>query len=136
MANDPAGRFSSNRLFEWVSAVGLLNTSLVLMIWPHTLAEGNLRPLLHVLPLSEMMAVYFCIGLVRIVTLMLNGSLARHGPPIRALMASLSLIIWVLMVIALWLQLGQPSVLSGLLIALAGGELRSVQRAKHDLHGK
>lgn len=135
MALDKPGKYSANRLFEWVAATGMLNTGIVLMIWPHTLAAGNLRPLLHVLDKAELTAIYFSLGLVRCATLLLNGGLSHWGPVARIAMASISLIVWLQMVAALWQQLGQPSMISGILVALAGGELRSVVRARRDLHG-
>lgn len=132
---DPAGRFSSNRLFEWAAATGMLLTGITLIAWPHTLAAGNLRPLLHVLNESELTAVYFLSGAARCGTLIFNGALGSWGPMARIAMASVSLIIWLQMVAALWLQLGQPSMITGVLVALAGGELRSVVRARRDLYG-
>jgi hypothetical protein len=135
MPLDAPGKYSANRLFEWVSAIGMLNTGLVLMIWPHTLAAGNLRPLLHVLAAGELTAIYCSLGVIRAATLILNGRLDHWGPKIRAAMASVSCIVWLQMIAALWLQLGQPSMITGILIALAGGEFRSVVRARRDLDG-
>lgn len=132
---DPAGRHSANRLFEWVAASGMLLTGITLMVWPHTLAAGNLRPLLHVLSESELTAVYFITGAVRTATLIFNGALGQWGPMARIVMASVSLVVWLQMIAALWLQLGQPSMITGILAALAGGELRSVVRARRDIHG-
>lgn len=135
MVSDPPGKYSANRLFEWVAAVGMLNTGIVLFVWPHTLASGNLRPLLHVLGEHQLTAVYSCIGLIRTVTLIMNGSLSQFGPVLRIIMSSICLIVWLQMIAALWLQLGQPSMITGILIALAGGELRSVVRARRDHYG-
>lgn len=132
---DSAGRHSANRLFEWVAATGMLLTGITLMIWPHTLAAGNLRPLLHVLSEAELTAIYFVVGVIRAATLLFNGALGPWGPMARVAMASACLIVWLQMVAALWLQLGQPSLITGILIALAGGELWSVVRARRDLYG-
>jgi hypothetical protein len=133
--SNAAGRYSCNRLFEWVAAIGMLNTGIVLLIWPNTLASGNLRPLMHVLDQSELTVVYSTIGICRTATLILNGGVGPIGPIIRILMSSVSLIVWLQMIAALWLQLGQPSMITGILIALAGGELRSVVRARRDHYG-
>lgn len=131
----PPGRYSANRLFEWVAAIGMLNTGIVLMLWPHTMAAGNLRPLLHVLAPAELTAVYFGIGLARVATLILNGRLRHWGPWARIVMAGAGLIVLMQMVAALCLQLGQPSMITGYLVALASGELWSVVRARRELHG-
>lgn len=134
MADSP-GKYSANRLFEWVAAIGMINTGIVLMIWPHTLAAGNLRPLLHVLDTNQLTAVYSIIGVIRAVTLAMNGTLLQWGPILRIGMATVSLVIWLQMIAALWLQLGQPSMITGILVALAGGEFRSVVRARRDHYG-
>jgi hypothetical protein len=135
VALDKPGKYSANRLFEWVAAVGMLNTGVVLLFWPHTLAAGNLRPLLHVLGAGELTAIYISLGLIRIVTLVLNGRLEQWGPKARIVMSSASFVVLMQMIAALWLQLGQPSMITGFLVALAGGELRSVVRARRELHG-
>lgn len=135
MIINPPGDHSGHRLFEWVAAIGMLFTGVVLMIWPHTLAAGNLRPLLHVLSEGELTAVYFSVGAVRAVTLFLNGALGHWGPGARIATGSVSLVVWLQMIAALWLQLGQPSMITGILVALAGGELISVVRVRGDVHG-
>lgn len=136
MTTDAPGRYSSNRLFEWVSALGMFLTGIVLMFWPHTLPAGNLRPLLHVLTEDELTAIYLTLGIVRSVTLFLNGRLGIWGPRVRAMMSSVSFIVLLQMIAALWLQLGQPSMITGFLVALAGGEFRSVIRAKGEGNGR
>lgn len=135
MAVNPPGRYSANRLFEWVASVGMLNTGIVLMIWPHTLAAGNLRPLLHVLSAGELTSVYFILGVIRTGTLLLNGRLKGWGPKVRAFMSSISCLVLLQMIAALWLQLGQPSMITGFLVALAGGEFISVVRARRERYG-
>lgn len=134
MENMP-GKYSRNRLFEWVAAVGMLNTGIVLTFWPHTLAAGNLRPLLHVLGEGQLTALYFCLGLIRCVTLILNGGLGHWGPKVRAVMAGISCLVLLQMVAALWYQLGQPSMITGFFVALAGGEFKSVVRARRERYG-
>lgn len=131
---DPPGRYSANRLFEWVSATGMLMTGMTLMLWPRTLPDGNLRPLLHLASVGELAAWYLLLGAIRCVTLTLNGRIGYWGPRIRALMAAICATVWLQMIVALWLQLGQPSMSSGILLALAAGELRSIARARRDLH--
>jgi hypothetical protein len=135
MAIDAPGKYSANRLFEWVSAFGMLLTGLILMYWPHTLPAGNLRPLLHVLSEDELTAIYLVLGAIRSVTLFLNGSLGIWGPRVRAIMSSLSFMVLLQMAAALWYQLGQPSMITGFLVALAGGEFKSVIRAKGEGNG-
>lgn len=135
MAADPPGKYSANRVFEWVATAGLINTGVILLFWPSTIATGNFRLLLHLVGPNEFTALCISAGMVRAVTLILNGRLALWGPRVRAIMASVSLFILLEMVAALWLRLGQPSLVTGFLIALAGGELRSIARARRDLHG-
>ena len=135
MAADSLGRYCGNRLFEWVMAVGLFNTGAVSLIWPGTLAAGNFRPLLNLIGPRELTALCLTAGVVRAVTLILNGGLGRMGPIVRAVMAGIGILICLEMTAALWLQLGQPSLTTGFLVALAGGELRSIARARRDLNG-
>jgi hypothetical protein len=132
MASSRTGRYCGNRLFEWVMAIALTNTGLILLIWPTTLAAGNVRPLLHAIGPGELTALCLTIGLIRLTTLLLNGQLERYGPMIRATMAGISLLIWADMTAALWLQIGQPSVTTGIFVAVIVGELRSIARARRD----
>lgn len=132
---NPLGRYSGNRLFEWVMAASFFNMGVVLLWWPGTLAAGNFRPLLSLLGPRELTAICLTAGVVRAVTLLLNGRLGRLGPIVRAIMAGIGIVICLEMTSALWLHLGQPSFTTGILAALAGGELLSIARARRDLHG-
>jgi hypothetical protein len=136
MKLDPLGRYSVNRLFEWVAAGAMASEGLITLIWPRTISAGNFRLLLDLMSARDLTAVYLAVGAVRMFTLVLNGRIGVWGPRIRAVMASISCVIWVQMAFALFTAMSLPSPSIGMLLAFAAGELRSVARARGDLrHG-
>lgn len=135
MTLNPPGIHSDNRLFEWVSAIALINVGLILFFWPDSIAVGNYNILLTVVGSRELMLFYLTIGLTRSVVLYKNGHLGTWGPHLRAIMCGFGMVAWAQFGFALWLKLSEPSTTLGILAALIMGELRSVLRSRHDADG-
>lgn len=131
-----AGPYSSNRLFEWIMAGGLLLISLTLALPGDSLDRGALRLLAAAGVSEEAMAFTFAtIGMMRAVALFANGKLPIYGPLMRYAGSFTGALVWVLMMSPLAydsLLTGKVSIYVPLLGMLTLGELISVYRAVRD----
>lgn len=133
--DDPTGACCRNRLFEWTMAVALLGAALCLSIWPRSIGSGNFHLMLRVTGVSQLTLVYSVVAVTRMFALFMNGRLHSWGPPIRAMTALFSSMIWIQLSLALMLAVPAPSPSVAIYAALAVGELVSVWRAKRDSDG-
>jgi hypothetical protein len=132
----PAGPYSSNRLFEWIMAGGMLLIAFTLALPGDTLDRGALRLLARSGVGEEAMAVTFtAIGTMRAVALFANGKLPRYGPLMRYAGSFVGAFVWAMMMAPLAydsLLSGKVSFIVPLLGMLTLGELISVYRAVRD----
>lgn len=84
---------------------------------------------------GKIAACYLSVGMVRSFCLVLNGNMPVWGPRLRAIMSIFSAVIWVQLAMALFVQLVVPSPSIAVYLALAGGELISIRRARRDGNG-
>jgi hypothetical protein len=115
--------------------VALIGSGLTLVIWPMTLSAGNFRQLLLLVGVGKVATAYLSVGVVRAFCLIMNGNLPIWGPRLRAIMSVFSAVIWVQLAMALFVQLAVPSPSIAVYLALAGGELISIRRARRDGDG-
>lgn len=130
----------SNRLFEWVSAVMMIQIGMVILISHHIFdAKPQLafKALLE-LGLSETIVgiVFFVFGIVRAIALRMNGSWVL-GPHIRIVGAAVALFIWGQLffgIVNIWIQTGDVYLSWGVWDSLLLGELFSIRRAILDIN--
>lgn len=132
----PAGPYSSNRLFEWIMAGGLLMVAFTLALPGDSLDRGVLRLLIQSGFSEPAMTVLFAIiGTMRAVALFANGKLPFYGPLMRYFGSFVGALVWAMMMSPLAydsLLSGNPSIFVPLLGMLTLGELISVYRAVRD----
>ncbi|HEV2552698.1 MAG TPA: hypothetical protein VGV17_02925 [Bosea sp. (in: a-proteobacteria)] len=132
----PAGPYSSNRLFEWIMAGGLLLIAFTLALPGDSLDRGALRLLVATGFSEDVMAVLFAvIGSMRAFALFANGKLPFYGPLMRYAGSFVGALVWALMMSPLAydsLLSGKVSFIVPLLGMLTLGELISVYRAVRD----
>lgn len=132
----PAGPYSSNRLFEWIMAGGLLLIAFTLALPGDSLDRGALRLLAASGVSEEAMACSFgVIGTMRAVALFANGKLPLYGPLMRYAGSFVGALVWMMMMSPLAydsLLTGKVSIYVPLLGMLTLGELISVYRAVRD----
>lgn len=132
----PAGPYSSNRLFEWIMAGGLILVALTLALPGDSLDRGALRLLVDVGASEEAMATIFAvIGTMRAVALFANGKLPFYGPLMRYFGSVIGALVWFVLMSPLAydsLLSGKVSIYVPLLGMLTLGELISVYRAVRD----
>jgi hypothetical protein len=131
-----AGPYSSNRLFEWIMAWGLLLVAAVLALPGDSLDRGVLRLLSYSGVSEEAMAFTFAvIGTMRCVALFANGKLPLYGPLMRYAGSFVGALVWAMMMTPLvfdGLVSRSWSIFVPLLLMLTIGELISVYRAVRD----
>jgi hypothetical protein len=132
-SDDPTGRYSSRRLFEWTMAIALMGFGLHLMVFPDALASARFSRVLLLVGSTPLMMICLAVGLTRILSLLRNGTWPVWGPRLRAITAMLSGAIWCQLAVALsQSQMGQPSPGIVIYVSLLGGELVSVWRSRRD----
>ncbi|WP_429068506.1 hypothetical protein [Bosea sp. OAE752] len=135
-ARPSAGPYSSNRLFEWIMAGGLLLMAFTLALPGDSLDRGTLRLLAENGASEEAMAVTLgCIGSMRAVALFANGKLPVYGPLMRYAGSFVGAFVWMMLMLPLVydsLLSGKVSIFVPLLGMLTLGELISVYRAVRD----
>ena len=128
--------YCRNRLFEWVMTIIMISMALEIAVWPHTIATGSFRLMLHIISPTGLSLFFGAFGLLRIAALIANGSWPEHGPRIRAMGAGAAAFMWIQMCVALILitpQLnGVPSAGIPVYFGLTVGELISAYRAISD----
>lgn len=131
-----AGAYSSNRLFEWIMAGGLLLIAFTLALPGDSLDRGALRLLSQNGVSEEAMAFTFAaLGSMRSVALFANGKLPFYGPLMRYAGSFVGALVWAMMMSPLAydsLLTGKVSIYVPLLGMLTLGELISVYRAVRD----
>ena len=132
-----AGRFSTNRLFEWIMAIMMLQIAVTLAMPGDTLGRGALRMLQEQMGLGEsFIAVLLgCIGTLRCAALYANGNIPVHGPRARTAGSAIgALTLAVLMATMLYDSFvsGSGSILVPVFGSLIIGEVVSAYRATRD----
>lgn len=131
-----AGAYSSNRLFEWVMATGMLLIAATLALPGDSFDRGAIRLLLDAGMTETMIGTLFgMIGAARCVALFANGNLPLYGPILRYIGSVVGALFWsYLMTVLIYdgLRMGAASLFTALLGALAAGEIASVKRAVRD----
>lgn len=125
-------RHFENRLFELAMTISMLGISIWIMVWPDSIDAGSLQ-LLHKIPASTLVSIYFFLGCWRIAALIANGNWPFYGPLIRAFCAFLAAVVWAQMSAALflWAEVTHrsPSIETPVYGTLALFELISMYRA-------
>ncbi len=131
-----AGPYSSNRLFEWIMAGGLLLFAFTLALPGDSLDRGALRLLADNGASEEAMALLFAVmGTMRSVALFANGKLPLYGPLMRYAGSLVGALTWSAMMTPLLLDsliTRKVSLFVPLLGMLTLGEQISVYRAVRD----
>lgn len=135
-SRDPAGVYSSNRLFEWVMAIAMALMALTLALPGDSLDRGALRQLSEA-GFSEtgMSVILAVIGVARCVALFANGNLPFYGPILRWIGSAVGAMAWAYLMGVLAfdsLVTGNPSFIMPLFGAIAAGEVVSCKRAVRD----
>lgn len=129
MLVDPPGKRCANRLFEWVSALGMAFYGAHIVINPASLSNSRYSAVLVLF--APLMFGFLCLvtGLLRLFSLWRNGAWPVWGPRWRVILAFLSAMLWLQVAVALmqWLSPGM-----WIYFSLFAGELRSVWRAMRD----
>lgn len=136
MRHEPAGDYSSNRLFEWVMAGCMLMIALTLALPGDTLERGALKMLADAGADEMWLAVAFAtIGTLRCFALFANGKLPIYGPMARYIGSMAGALAWVSIMLPLALDsliTGKPSLVAPIFGMLTLGELISCYRAVRD----
>lgn len=131
-----AGRYSSNRLFEWVMAIAMILMALTLALPGDSLDRGALRQLSDAdLGEESISFIFALIGSARCVALLANGNLPVYGPILRYVGSVVGALFWSYLMTVLaydGLLSGKNSMMMPLLGSLAAGEVVSVKRAVRD----
>lgn len=135
MTDDPVGHHCSHRLFEWMSALGMLAFGVHIFVTPAALSASRYNAVLLVFTTLQFALACIIVAGVRLLALLQNGKWTIWGPIIRAVTAAAAAAIWAQLAVSL--AQVQPTSSPGMWIylALAGAEVRSVWRARRDANG-
>lgn len=103
------------RLFEWMMAVSMVLLAFEIYLWPRTIEFSAFTELSQVMTSAFIGLFLGIVGLVRIVSLLLNGHQVRGlriGPFLRSLMAVFCALMWTQFALALFqlsIDRGVPS---------------------------
>ncbi len=132
-----AGRYSSNRLFEWVMAIMMLLIAFTLSLPGDTLSRGALNMLQTQLDIDEpiVAVILAAVGTLRCGALYANGNLPVYGPKARTLGSAVGALSWaVLMSTMIFDSLlsKSASIMVPVFGSLIIGEVVSAYRATRD----
>lgn len=114
-------------------AFAMAGFGLHILFVPAALVTSRYSAVLLVMSVSQFALACVVVGGIRILALTKNGNWPQWGPRIRAMLAISAAVIWLQLAVAL--GQGTPSPGMWIYIALTGGEILSVVRARRDGNG-
>lgn len=131
---DPIGKRCSNRVFEWMSAAGMMCYGAHILSAPSALLNSRYAAVIVLFGWPILFGLCcFVTGSVRLMALYRNGTWPVWGPRLRIVLAVVAAFLWLQLAVALlqWSKL-PPSPGMWIYFALTGAEIRTVWRAARD----
>lgn len=130
---DPTGQHCSNRLFEWMSGIGLFFYGLHVIVLPASMASSRYASVLLIFTPLQFGLCCAVVGAARVVSLYKNGTWFVWGPRLRVFLALAAAGLYGQIAVAL-LQWQSPGM--WVYFAVVGAELRTIWRAKREANAQ
>jgi hypothetical protein len=108
----PVTYYLDGRLYEWVFAVSMFASSILMLVWPNMIQGGAFQWLVVYFNVSSITIFLFVTGSARLAALIANGGSEAIGPRVRSITAIFSAIMWsqfTLALLKLSIDQGYPS---------------------------
>lgn len=128
--------YMRDRLFEWVMTFGMLGIAFEIFWWPDTIGASAFKYILQAIKVDHIGYLLTIFGIIRLTTLVANGSWPSWGPRLRLICSGAAAFVWAQFCMALILlyplvtKIPSPGI--PIYFALTIGELISAYRATID----